>query len=366
MAYYFENLKNSILKYFGKSNSKKEKEPQFYDSTEKWKANIANTAKPVQENEESSVLLDETERKRGRIRMKFEDEEEDKTSSIFLFQGSKLPMIYGSLAFLTITFMLFVGYLNEMNNKIIENIYSEIGPHKFMFISMFNLPRLNHFVFHILNSSTALTGFGLVYSILMMLKMKFKQHSYDNYQYIKLYISVLYGFIANFMHLAYGTIFYMDGYENINQLIHREIHINLNEFIFYLQIFFSILFGLFTTFLIYSMKTKPSYSIESQEQEEQVEYKWTNYRLLILIYLSFLLVANILIILHNNKFIFTSFDSMILKSNYVYLIAFLPYGLYFFNILLYVMYYGELKSVSLNLSAPAEKINYEQHHRNIL
>lgn len=365
MAYYFENLKNSILKYFGKSNLKQEKEPQTYDSTEQWKANIGSTSKQVQENEESSVLLDETERKRGRIRMKFEDEEEDKSSSIFLFQVSKLPMIYGCLGFMTIIFMLIIGYINELNNKIVDNIYSEIGPNKFMFISIFNLPKLNHFVFHILNCSTAVTGFGLVYSILNILKMKFKQLSYDNYEYIKLYVSVLYGFIANFMHLAYGAVFYMDGFENINHLIHREIHIGLTEFIFYLQIFFSILFGLFTTFIIYSMKTKPSYSIE-KEQEEQVEYKWINYRLLILIYLSFFLIANIFIVLHNNKFIFTSFDSMILKSNYSYLIAFLPYGLYFLNILLFIMYYGELKSVNLNLSAPAEKINYEQNHRNIL
>ena len=241
-----------------------------------------------------------------------------------------------------------------------------MGPKKFVFISLFSLPKVNHFVYHLLNSCTAVTGLGLVYSIFMIMNLKFRQHAYDNYQFIKLYLAVLYGFISNLVHLTYGAIFFMDGVEAINQLVHKEIHISLYEFLFYLQIFFSVLFGIFTTLLTFTMKAKPSYSIETQEQEEQTDYKWINYRILILIYLAFFLTANILVVLHNNGVIFTSYDSVLLKSNYAYLIAFLPYALYLLNLGLYSMFYGELKNTYVSMASPAEKINYEHHHKNIL
>lgn len=355
MANYFENLKNLIVEKLS-ADAKKGNMYKMDRDDMKFKT---NTERRNTDQEETISLMDDT----VKYRMPKLQQSDKSYCAYIIFSTKMLPFIYGFFGIFTVAFMITCAYINKMP----DNLYTQVGPHKTKFLSFFDLPKINYFVYHLLNSTTGLLGLALVISVFMSIHMKFSMNKLDKFQIAKLYHSVAYGLLSNIFHIIYGAAYLTIGVEKINEIFISEIHINFSQFLFLLEIFFSILFGIFTSLLINNLKSKPSYALANENQAEtERDYKWMNYKILSIIYLTFFTISYILIFLHSNHAILPHLNNPILKSNYSYLLPFLPYLIYSLNIILYCTFYDELRDANVTLVEPSDKMIYEYNQRNIL
>lgn len=356
MSDVFENLKKHILSYFRKNkNSKQNKDtPKPSETKEK-----------IEQGDESSVcLLDESER-RNMYKFKYQNEDK-KFNTIPVIQTYRIPIVYLILSLCTLIFMFIIG------NKSNKDLYLEIGigNNKISILNFFRMSNINPLAFHILNSCTAIVGFGIIYTVYLVLISKFKQKKYNNFDFVKLYLSMIFGAVSMLFHIIYGTCYLVTGYNEINQMFNKELHVGLKEFIFFVEIFFTVLYGIFTMLIIYNLKEKPSTaSFENNDSTTHAQYTWVNYKLLTLIYIIFFSLAYIFINLHHNGVIFKGLDSEILKSNYSYLLCLFPYLIYILNSLFYFYFYDELRNSEITVTDPIDsKMNYcyDNYQKNIL
>ena len=190
-------------------------------------------------------------------------------------------------------------------------------------------------------------------------------------QFFKLCLAISFGMMAQIINLGYGIFYLSGGIEVINNNFMSEMKISIFQFIFLIQIFFSVLFGTFTTIFISKLQTKPSYSLEDQEQsdakDQSNQYKWFNYKIIAVFYLTFFSFAYVFVYLHYNDYILQNFSSVYVKENYSYLLALFPYVLYVNNMILYLMFYDEVKESNFYISHTGEEAEqYEKRERNIL
>ena len=368
MAHYFESLGNFLVNLF----SRKNKDKKDLQKGEGYSYGKSSEKLKEKDPEESSLLLEENYRNKHKMRMQGYKIENDKInssnySSTQICSLKSIPVFYGLFGVLTVAFMLGSVFIEQ---KTVDGLYSQIGPMKMQFIPLFNLPKVNQFVFHILNTMTSVMGLLLIHSLLLTLRIKFSKRNSTTFDYVKLYLTIFYGVVSHLSHLFYGSIFFLKNFEILNSLMQKEVHISTYEFLFGIQIFFTVLFGICISLILFSIKSKPSYAIETEDsnsEESRREMRWLNYKLLILIYLVFFCVAYFLINLHNNNVILSSMNSILLKSNYSYLLAFLPYALYFLNLLFYVMFYDDLRNSEVAISMKeCDKFSFENNNKNIL
>lgn len=358
MANVFESLKTIIVDYFRKdkkgiSNSKENKENnEDYEQIKR-----ENFEK---EEENVSLMMDET----NRVKIIKSMNVEKSYNAINVFSAKQLLYVYGFFGVFVIIFMLACAYFNHN-----ESIFSEIGAgvHKAKFITLFDLPKINQIVFHLLNTCVGGIGLVIVISVYMSLKMKYSSRRCSTFQFAKLYVSISYGVLSSLLHILYGSMFFIDGIDKLNSFFTTELNITLYQFIFLIELFFTILFGIFTSFIIRSLGTKPAYALNTTEiNNETADSKWLNYKVLNVMYLIFFSFSYIFIILHSNDVILKTVHYAALSTNYAYLLAILPYLLYFMNISMYLTFYEELKNTNVSLVNAGEKVEFEKNNRNML
>jgi len=350
MSNNFENLKNTILNFI--SNKEKNNKP----------------AKLRKDFEESSLLLEYNDK----ALIKYSEDIESKKIPFTLITSAKrIPFLFGSFGMLLIVTMILLSFSDKMNEEEFKLLYMESGKSRTKFLNFFRLPLVNVTVYHLINSTYSLTGIALLSCLFQILYSKLIDKTASGIEYIKLYMTISFGMISQIINLIYGTVYTSSGIEKINENFTNEMRISIFQFVFLIQIFFSILFGIFTTIFIAKLKTKPSYSLENQEipdaQNNSSHNKWFNYKLISVIYLAFFSLAYIFVYLHNNNIILKDINSELMKENYSYLLAVFPYFLYFNNLILYLMFYDEMRDSNIYISQPEEEGEYfEKRERNIL
>jgi hypothetical protein len=363
MANYIENLKNLIVDKFFSNSKSKDKNTKFNirDNKEKTNTNNFNNFQAQESDEAMSMLMDENDRQK--LLRPTDTPIELTHYSIIVLSASRFPYIYGFFGTLTIVYMIVCEYFNKSTNE----LYYELGPSRAKFISLYDLPRINNFAFNLLNTCTGFTGLGIVFVVYFNLYIKYKINKFSTFQFVKLFLSILLGIISNLFHILFGLLFIINGANKFNFKLKNEVNITVFQFLFSTQIVFSILFGFLTTCIIYSLKSRPSYSIHQETSiESNNDQKWLNYKILNIVYLLLFSIIYCLILLHSNNFILTSISFENVKSHYIFIIAILPYVLYFLNISLYVVFYEELRNSNVTFLQSTDKIDYENNDKNIL
>lgn len=328
----FEHLEKFLGSKF--SNSKTEKE----------KNNNTQAKHGEKDQEESSLLLESN-------RLKFQLYKEYEENKVTILSGERYALMYLSFSFFTIIAMMFISYFRPMPDE----LYSEMG--KIKYINMFDLQKVNHFIFHILNSISAILGIGLVCLIYSNLTLKCK-----NERKFQSLLIAFYGIVSHGFGLLYGASYYLDFIEDIDTALLSELKISFNQLIFFIQLFFTIIFGIFILLVINSLLSKPSHCIDMEEESlNSKESKWLIYRLIILIYIICFGISYVFISLHSNHIILKNIDTLYLKNNYSYLLCLLPYTLYSLNIAFYSSFYSFLRDSKIcfsgQISVAPDKLN---------
>jgi hypothetical protein len=364
MAHFFEKLGNKIKSLFTKRKGKGEEISKRYSEEEIIKnEQISGSGyeKYLERNnckdpEESSVLL-EDEKKNMYLVNTAKVSENKRVNSILLIQTKRVPILYGVLSLTTVIFMVVYSYLNHSE----LDLFSDFGPNHLKVLDFFKIYKVHSFIFHLLNTSTSFVGICLIFCIYFTINSKMTGMIND----AKLYLAILFGLSSHFFQFSYGIGVFVNGFEKLNETFQTEIYISLIQFIFFLQIFFTVLFGIFIILLMISAKSNSTAALETPEGNLQ-EYKWLDYKLLAIIYLIFFTLAYIFIQLHSSHVILSKFTNAVLVVNYSYLLVILPYSLFLINTIFYTLFYDELKHQELKITQPNEKTFYDESQKNIL
>jgi hypothetical protein len=335
MSNAFENIENYLkVKLF--------KTQEFKET----KADIQENKTNCKDPEESSLLL---ESKREKFNLVLDEEK-----LITIIPAGRIALMYGGFSVILILVLSMLGYFRDLPPE----LFSEMG--KIKYISFFDLQKINHFIFHILNTTISLIGIAVVYLVYASLSLKLNPPK--NFELI---LTSFYGFLSHTFALFYGINYYIEGLEKFDTVLHSELKMSLNQFLFFLQLFFTSLYGIFILIVMNSANSKPSHCLE--QDEITPDNKWLTYQFIMIVYLICFSLSLVFILLHSNKIILTDFDSPVLKNNYGYLLCFLPYALYFLNAAFYSSFYSNIKESKINFSSLEGSISHVQkYNKNIL
>jgi hypothetical protein len=336
MSNVFENIENYVKAKLFKTEGVKEGQEENQEIKVNYK-----------DPEESSVLLDSN-------REKFNLHMENEELVVTIIPAGRLALMYGALSILLIVVLFSFSLIRELPSE----LFSEIG--KIKYISFFDLQKINHFLFHFLNTLTSLLGFTIVYLLYASLSLKLNPP-----KTFELLLTTFYGFVSHTFALLYGMSYYIDGLENFDMVLHSELKISLNQFLFFLQLFFTSLYGIFILIIMNGADSKPSHCLE--QEDIKTDNKWLTYQIIMIIYLICFSLSLVFIVLHSNKIIFSNLDSLVLKNNYGYLLCFLPYALYFLNAAFFTSFYSQIRESKINFSSIMGSASQNQkYNQNIL
>jgi len=349
MSNNFEKLKNTLLNFLSKQKKFK-------------------ITKSRRDLEESSILLEYSDK----VQMKYSsDNEPEKNSLAMITSANRIPFLFGLLGTLLMIVMICLSIYKKFEADEVKLLYVEIGLSKVKFLNFFRLPTINKIVFHLINSSYSLAGIALVASLFHVLSIKLSNKKASLMQFFKLCLTISYGMMAQILNLVYGVIYLCGEIEGINISFMNETKISIFQFIFLIQIFFTLMFGTFTTIFISKLESKPAYSLEDHEYLDEKEgnnkSKWFNYKIIALFHLVFFSFIYVFVYLHHNKYILQNFTPVHITENYSYILAIFPFVLYIMNMMVYLMFYDELNESVFFISHTGEEaVRYQKIERNIL
>ena len=385
MSNIFENIKDYIFKKF--KNSKKDIDlEKEYLNYEKKKNKIPNQNKE-REGEETSILLEEEIKPTN---IDYNNLISKKYISTNLIANKLLPILYFTFYISTILFLFLMesNKINKQNYLTIDTGIKKIS----IFFNFFKLYNLNPLIFHIFSLTTGLIGILIVYLVQNNIYLKNINYyrSVDRFSMIKIYLSSFFGFFSNCLHILNGLIFFFSNFGFLNSLTVKELNISLHQLIFLVEIFFTILYGIFICMILNKLNKvdvfeKENYGNISYSQNytkennnfnydnnhngipDNLESKWLSFKLICLIYLIFFGFSYVILILIRNEVILiANKNSIYFKINHDYLLVFFPYLLFVLNGIFYSLFYGILKYSNTSHVEVTSQIIYDKSQKNIL
>lgn len=265
---------------------------------------------------------------------------------------SLLPCLYLFINFGTLVVLMIYKFLQ---NIVFEN---DILVGEAKVTNYFNLYRINPFVYHLYTCSNSIIGIILVFLLYTVLKQRFQVPEFKDHTF-KLGIMLVNGMLFNLLQLGMGFIPYVDNYKSANELMAKEIKIDLTQLLFLSMIFFSILFGIYSLIALNLIKSK---TIKNKQNEN-----WFAYKAITLIYLCFFTIVYLVVLMHSQNVINIGLNPNSLTKHYNYILALFPYFIHILNGILIFSFYFELKFVNLTLTENLE-VDYlfEESNKNVL
>lgn len=286
------------------------------------------------------------------------EKEKSKKISIkgYLTNNSLLLSFFPSLYLVSSILIILLLIFFKLHNQI--RLVSDIKIKKFSFLKIipnyFDLQKVNKIAFNIYIFLSCLSSTGIVIILYSVLKQRFKVPEFQVHSF-KLNIMLLFGLSSNILCFirAVATPFF-NRYHLLIKDIKPNLEMDFNQMIFLLQIFFGILFSIYSLTILHLVKEK-TFNHDYRNNYDRVENeidnnKWCLFKYINLFYLSLLMLIYILFLMNNSKIINLGFLDEIVKNNYVFVIGIFPYFIHIINAILIFTFYFELKFVNLALA----------------
>jgi hypothetical protein len=337
----FEILKDKILSYF---KVKGQNGPVKSDEE-----------KDLKDIEESTILLDETDKSLPRSSVGLGD---TKKVEIKLFNNMLVPVVYFLIGIISIGVLIVIGIVTHRSE---EGLFSQIGRHRTKVYNYFKLPSISPLVYLVLVSIQSGFGCLLVYLVHSYLFMKYTVKGLSLVIRIKLQLLLITGLITMGLSYLYAICFNIPTFSSFNEPF-EKYHTNLPEVIYFLHLYFSITFAIAVILFFNDVRKKQnSECFQTNDQNE----KTGCYKIVLLIYIILFTIMYILTKLYKNKVILIDIESELLTTNVECLYALLPYIIFLFNSLFFLYLYDDIGSSNTTLSEN-ELNNYNNCDKNIL
>lgn len=395
MSNFFENIKNLLFKSFLKKKNQ-DLEKQNFNSTKNNKNQACEKGQTERESDETSILLEEENNR-------FPNENyfnKRKLLSTNLIKNKLIPMLYLTLAFSSVAFLMLSE--NSLSRSSENYILIDAENDKKLF-NFFKLYNLNPLVFHLFSITTGLLGIFIVLLVQNTIYLKNLNffRSVHQFSLIKIYMTSFFGVFSQLVHIIAGMIYFFSNFAAFNSYVQKELNVSLHQFLFCVEIFFTALYGIFVC-LIFNKLNKIDVLESENEQEkftsesfiygrpnpnlfsygnnntnnnrdtlqvipDNIDSKWLNYKIICVVYLVFFSICySLLLLSKNNKISFMEKDTAYFKLNQTYLLIFLPYLLFVLNSVFYSLFYGILKySSTCHIEFTSQNV-YDKSQKNML
>jgi hypothetical protein len=307
----------------------------------------------VKDLEDTSVLIDENEKAYTKGQNPIH--EDNLYTSIRIFHLQSLPLIFVIFAVLSFA----VLYLLECWNL-----------KQFDTVNFFELKKVNYFLYHVVNTIYALVGICLIYSVAIGMKTKLHIFNMKNkwqssfMQNPKLYLFILFGMLSQFITLILACSEIIPGYQSINAEFIKDIKFSLDEFLFLLSMFFTILFGVFFSCFVYGLNCTNISTYNSNEEKSFNTYM--KCKLIFLAYLFFFSCSYIFVKLLNMGYMLKN-TPLLYKHNFTILLWVFPYLISSFNAAFYYCMTAHVRNSDFIISINNfENGNFKKNEKNSL
>jgi hypothetical protein len=418
MSNFFEKFINSLFKpkitrSLTKKEIEKEKEKLKILSEDKYEKYSIENENEKQEDE-TSILIEDNNKNKLNNHINYLNKR--KIISKSLIQNKYLPIFY----FIFSIFKIILCFISDFFLRIKENslkikINSINYSEKFNF---FKLYEKNPLIFHIFNFTNGIIGLFIIYFVLNTLQIKFLKNSKlnKNSQFIQIYLASFFGLISHILHIISGMIFLFNNFHEKNKLIKDILKISIIQLLFFIEIIFTSIYGIFICCLITKVNNYNNYELINEDKEkddfifiesfnynyinenkkmntikpqkinnikDNISSKWLNYKIVCLIYLIFFSFSYIFILFNKNekankynintnnninsiKDTNVKVEDDFFKINHNYLLMFLPYLIFVLNTIFYSALFGILKfSSTCHIEFTSQNI-YDKSHKNML
>jgi hypothetical protein len=347
----FENLRKKILSLFRNKNEK--------STTLNYKA----YENQYNNSEESTILLD-NEDKNGKF--KFQPEEVEQAPLNHLLNNKIFPFTKFSLSIMLPVIMILLD--TSLPTQAEKGLYVELGPHKIKVYDMFKLPTINPILYHSVNTVQCIIALITIYLVNAYLKgrMKATQRVLTFGNIILLHLLMFTGFISVCLNYSYSLCFTISGLGNYSAPFEKALFTTLPEFVYFIQIFFSVAFGAIVVILLYVLKNDSGLvCFQNDINHCSQETKSFNYKLVLLIYIVLFTLGYLFTKICHCKVIMGDVKSDLLDANIDFLCVVLPYFVFFFEHIMFLFLYDELGNTGMVLH-DLESTNDYSSAKNIL
>ncbi len=414
MSNFFENIKNLFFKSFSKKKDQEQENQTYNNKTQKEKEEI-NSKKQTEpktncdrENDETSILLEEENNR-------FQNENyfnKRKLLSTSLIKNKLIPLLYLTFAFSSVAFLLlsssenssFQGKSSSSQNYILLD--AKNNKKLFNFFKLYNL---NPLVFHMFSMASGLLGIFIVYLVQNMIYLKNLTffRSVKKFRLIEIYLTSFFGMFSQLIHILAGMVYFFSNFAALTSYMQKELNVSLHQFLFCVELFFTVLYGIFVCLIFNKLNKVDVLESESDQEKypsesfsygrpnnvnlfsygnnnnennynqnnnsslqvipDNLDSKWLNYKIICVIYLVFFgLCYVLLLVIKNDKINFMDKEAAYFKLNQNYLLIFLPYLLYVLNSVFYSLFYGVLKySSTCHIEFTSQNV-YDKSQKNML
>lgn len=267
MSNFFENLKSLLFKsLLKKKDYDTEKDNNFSN-------NKKQLLKTQQEKDcdENSILLEEEHNNRLQNENYFNKR---KLLSKSLLQNRLIPILYLTFAFSSLLFLMQSEINYGKNSENYISIDKKTNKELFNFFMLYNL---NPLVFHLFSITNGLLGILIVYLVQNTIYLKSLNfyNSLPKFTLIKIYLTSFFGLFSNLVHIVAGMVFFFSNFGAFNNYVVKELNLTLHQFLFCIEIFFTVLYGIFACLIL--NKLNKIDVLESDSEQEKYNSESFNY-----------------------------------------------------------------------------------------
>lgn len=267
-------------------------------------------------------------------------------SNIFIYHNNILkivPLAY----FLVKIFSLIALLVHQKNQNFTAKTFTITVNHQcFDYFDLQNLNSSN--LVHFSSLLSFVLGLTITYLHFSILNQRFKVPEYKNY-FSNVYLLLLLGLIANFLDLSNGYIFYLKDYNNYNLVFKSETKLDLNIAFFLIKNISSLLFSIYS---LYVMNF-----ISSGQKEERDKCLYFKFRIFISLHFVLIIFIYCSVLFNKNDiYSFSLFESFIKERENI-ILGLLPYFIYIFEALIYLIFHFELQYLNLAVSQNIDTYN---------
>ncbi len=319
-----------------------------------------------------------------------------KLLSTSLIKNKLLPLLYLIFSFSSIMFLMLCEntQMKKTENYILINGYKDRK-----FFNFFKLYNLNPLIFHIFSLITGIIGICIVRLVQTTIYLKSLNfyRVINSFSLMKIYLTSFFGIFSQLIHILIGIVYFFSNYRKFSLFIQSELNISLHQFLFCIEIFFSVLYGIFILITLNKLikvdvleadveherlsfsdnfnYNKPNQNLFYGNQQstiyhtipDNLDSKWLTFKILCVVYLAvFSFCYTILLLIKNDKVKAIDKETPYYNLNQTYLLIFLPYLLYMLNSIFYSLFYEILKySSTFHIELTSQNV-YDKSQKNML
>ncbi len=270
---------------------------------------------------------------------------------LFLF-----PSLYLTLSILIILLILFLKFNSRIEYKFKWDIdtdknYKHINSY-FKIPSFYELDRVNETAFNLYIFLSCGCSLSIVFILFTVLKQRFKVPEYQSHTF-KLNIMLIFSVVSNILSLSRSlTPLVLKDYFIRARKIQPNVELNFNQILFLTQIFFNILFSVYSLSILNLVQEK-NFSASNNFMQIEIQInknKWYLYKYITIFYLSVSTLVYILFMLNNAEMLCCGILEQFMNNYREFVLAMFPYFIHVMNSLLVFTFYFELKFVNMMLA----------------